>query len=138
MPRISIELPLPPRECSPNWRGHTKARARAVARYRGDCLILYRQARIPALQTPITLQLEYFLARPKTFADRYMASSLYFPLDDDDAIGGFKAGRDALIDARIIPNDSRKHVRLAPVIWHTTAPDHQDRRCVVVHMEPAA
>jgi hypothetical protein len=138
-PRVyEVELDLPPRECSPNFRGHTRARAKAIARYRQDAYFLFKAAHIPPLRTPVKIQYTYYLARPATMPERYRLAGLYFPLDDDDAAGAMKAARDALADAGIVPNDGRWHVRQLPVEWRTTKDTHGGRRCVVVRLEEAA
>jgi hypothetical protein len=130
-----IELPLPPRAASPNYRGHTKARASAIRQYRQDCYFLLRAARVPALEPPVRVSYTFYLAKPETTAERYNLANLYFPLDDDDAIGAMKAARDALADAGVVPCDSRSFVRQGGVEWRTTKDVHEGRRCVVMRLE---
>lgn len=36
----------PPRECSPNWRGHWAPKARAVKKYRRDCWLIALGAKL--------------------------------------------------------------------------------------------
>lgn len=130
---IAIELPLPPAECSPNFRGHTKRRATAVARYRQEAFYAYRAAKLPALATPITLHWDWYVARPESMRERYLSAGGYVPRDDDDAIGSVKAARDALIDAGCVPDDRAEFVMQGSVQWLSKLWD--GRRAVVLRIE---
>lgn len=135
--RHVVELPLPYRECSPNYRGHTKVRARKVAAYRQACFYAIRKAGLGPMPAPVTLHLEFFLARPATLAERYKRADLYFPLDDDDAIGSFKPGRDALADVGIVKADTKRYVRQGSCHLYTRAEEHRGRCCLVLTIEEA-
>jgi hypothetical protein len=130
---ITIALPLPPRECSPNHRGHTRARAAAIARYRREAFYCYREAKLEELRTPVTLHWDFYVARPASMLDRYRDAGGYVPRDDDDAIGSVKAARDALIDCGAIPDDAAKFVRQGRVRWLSQL--YNERRAVVLTIE---
>lgn len=131
---VSIVLPLPPRAASPNFRGHTIARAREIAVYRRACNALYRQARLARAPGVIRLHWDWYLPRPETMAERYRRANEYEPRDDDDAIGAMKAARDALQDAGVVPDDSQRYVRQGHVVFHSRG--HKDGgRCVVLMIE---
>jgi crossover junction endodeoxyribonuclease RusA len=89
---IVIHLPWPPKELSPNWRGHWAQKSRAAKRYRYQCRILALSAMSHAQIVKIgqwkriDLSLEFY---PKDRRKR----------DDDNLIAAFKPGRDGLSDA---------------------------------------
>lgn len=84
---MSLILPWPPRECSPNWRGHWASRAAAVKRYRAHCWALAKEARLRIdWEGDVHLWLDFV---PPDKRAR----------DDDNIIASFKGGRDGLADA---------------------------------------
>lgn len=127
MTEYTVELPLPPKGCSKNVRRHWRVRHKANANYRADCALLYRVAKIPALPA-VRLSLAFYNGGRVVGVD----DGLYRPLDDANAIASFAAGQDALVDAGVIPNDSRKYVRQGPVEIYGTAKQHRGRACVVL------
>lgn len=139
-PGHRIELPLPPAECSPNYRGRTRDRAGKVARYRKFCATLLKEARLPELRLPLKVHLEYYLYRPNPDKDphgAYRAQGKAFPRDDDNAIGCAKSARDALKEAGLIPNDGMKHVRTGEVRLYGRAKEHGGKTCLVMTLEEA-
>jgi Holliday junction resolvase RusA-like endonuclease len=138
MPQIvaTVEVVLPPVECSPNGRFHWGTKKRAVATYRAQCAAAFRG--IDLLTPPITLHLEFFLARPKTTAARYKQAGRYFPKDADNALASVKALVDALKDAGVVPSDAAHNVRLAAPVMRTRAKEHGGRACVLVTIEQGA
>lgn len=79
-------LPWPPAECSPNARGHWSKKSRAAKRYRSECFVLTKNARLPRPEGQVILSLEFL---PPDRRRR----------DDDNLIAMFKSGRDGLADA---------------------------------------
>lgn len=135
-----VELPLPPRACSPNRRGHARFHADEIKAYRRTCELLYRAANIPRLKAPVTISLDFYYYRnPRLRVWRPRRKvwefNLCFCLDDDNAIGSFKSGRDAMFDAGLIPGDTKKSLRMGGVRLHTTAKEHQGRTSVVVTLQ---
>jgi crossover junction endodeoxyribonuclease RusA len=107
-------LPLPPRECSPNARVHWVAKAAAVRDFRADCGILIAQVAMRAprrlLVTPVVITLDIYCGHTWV-GDMVIADGRYRPKDVDNALAACKPLIDAIVDAGVIPDDSTKHVR---------------------------
>jgi crossover junction endodeoxyribonuclease RusA len=93
-----LTLPWPPKELSPNYRGHWAPLAAAKKKYRFAVRILALQQPIPFIQhivedAPIYLEIEFYPPDNR-------------PRDQDNMIAAFKAGQDGLADAWKI-NDKR-------------------------------
>lgn len=82
-----VTLPWPPRILSPNARAHWATKAKAVASYKSSCWFLCLEAKARKLQ-PGTFRVVVTFCPP----DRRWR-------DDDNMIGAFKAGRDAVAKA---------------------------------------
>jgi hypothetical protein len=130
-----VLLPLPYKRQSSNATVATKqgriAQAEATRVYRHHAAYAYREAEIPPLKTPVTVELDYYLDR-KPFTE-----GLYFPRDESNAIAAFKAGQDALADAGVVPGDGRKFVTQGPCRLHATKKSHGDTTGVVVTLREA-
>jgi len=127
----TVELPLPPKECSRNTTCHWGSRGRAVKQYRSDCALAYMAAKIPAMPA-ICLSLAFYNGGRRVGVD----DGLYRPKDEANAIDSFKAAQDALADAGVVPGDSRKYVKQGPVTIYGTAKEHKGRCGVVLTIEP--
>ncbi len=96
---ITITLPPPPSECSPNARCGWRAKAAAVQQYRYDC-------KIEALQA-----LRTTLGNHEVWVPKPVAATITFILKDkrrhdwDNLLASFKAGIDGLVDAGLLPDD---------------------------------
>lgn len=91
-----LELPWPPRQLSPNARGHWAVTAKAKKAYRARCAAIGRQAGVGVLLTGrerLAVHLAFFPP------DRR-------PRDWDNLLASMKAGLDGLADAMEI-DDSR-------------------------------
>ena len=88
-----ICLPWPPKELSPNARGHWSKKAKAAKSYRHACRIITFASGIKAPEGKVLLVLEFV---PPDRRER----------DDDNLVACFKAGRDGIADALGI-NDNR-------------------------------
>jgi len=87
--KLTIKLPWPPKECSPNARGHWSKRAKAAKAYRNECAyeaLAWGAHKLNLPDGPIGLELAFY---PPDRRKR----------DDDNIIASFKAGRDGLADA---------------------------------------
>lgn len=131
--RLSVELPLPPKEASANKKGgHWGTRSAAVKKYRAACAWAFTSARtcLPTYPLPkVVLHLDFYYAR-------HVWSHLYcYAKDVDNAIHSIKAAQDALQDADIIANDNAAHLTLGDVNLFTRKKQHQGRACVVFHLE---
>lgn len=92
---VTITLPLPPRELSPNSRCHWSAKARAVHRYRAAaCLAMRIATHFEVLGwARATVAIRYW------FGDRRRR-------DADNLLAQLKAAFDGIADAGLIVNDS--------------------------------
>ena len=89
-----LSLPWPPKELSPNYRGHWAPQAAAKKKYRCAVRILALQHPLPIPEEgPIFLEVEFYAPDNR-------------PRDQDNMIAAFKAGQDGLADAWNI-NDKR-------------------------------
>ncbi len=89
-----VTLPWPPRELSPNWRGHWAAKAKAVKSYRLACYVLAKEAGL-AFDGPGEVHLWITFNKPSRRR-----------MDADNAVASIKSGIDGLADALKI-DDSR-------------------------------
>ena len=138
MSRYQIELPLPPKGCSPNVRGYWARHSGSKKEYRRYCWIKYvqaiREGALPeTFKTPVTVHLVFYLANPKigntTAAE---LNQWYLPRDVDNARISFKPGQDALADASLVPGDGQKHVLMGATTLLTIQRQHKGKSCVLV------
>lgn len=125
MPRLTITVPLPPKECQPNFHGHWRARHRAVSGtktlpgYRSACwaeaVTALCAARMPAPN--VKAATVHVTAYYKTATRR----------DADNILASFKAAFDGFTDAHIWVDDCG--VTHKPV---TIAKDAANPRAVIV------
>lgn len=91
---LTIILPWPPKECSPNARVHWAKKSRTAKRYRSDCKLIAHLA-VVKTGNPVLGMMD------RGSVD--MDIAFYPPdrrhRDDDNLIGAFKAGRDGIADA---------------------------------------
>lgn len=92
---LVIELPLPPKELSPNARVHYMAKSRAVKRYRQRAMLeaMAAQGRNVRAWSRATCQATFYHSTNRR-------------RDKDNALASIKAGIDGIADARVIVNDS--------------------------------
>ena len=104
---LTIELPLPPRECSSNRsHDHWRGRAAAAREYREVCRWLaYQAAQDAKWQAPLhaTISLEFGVKGSRR-------EGRYAPRDEANAIASFKAGQDGLCDAGVLLSDRAGHL----------------------------
>ncbi len=131
---VTIEIPLPPVECSPNKRVHWAARRRARERYVEECL--FEMRKVEAFTGPGILSLAFFVARPANEIDRIVAGNRYYPKDRDNALASAKDLIDALRISGLIRSDAAKHVDYERIDLWTRARDHKGRACVELTIRP--
>lgn len=108
-------LPLPPTDLSPNMTSsrHWRLRHAATGEYRmiaRGCFKRDMPRGWSANQVELTM--EYFCTR---------ASRGYRPLDVMNALASIKAAVDGMVDAGVVPDDSKKFVSWGRLRLHTTA-----------------
>lgn len=92
---ITLTLPFPPRDLSPNARPHWAVKAASAKNYRYACMTLALKARKGkriALQAPVRAVV--------TFS---CGTRMW---DKDNCIAAFKAGLDGIVESGLIPGDS--------------------------------
>lgn len=103
---LTIHIPaLPPKEASPNWRGHWTEKYRAMRDYKTLVIVKAREAMranhptqpIPTARLSIT-----FIVKDR----RYIK-------DGDNAIASLKAAIDGIVEAGILKDD--KYIKVSPV-----------------------
>lgn len=85
---MTVDLPWPPKELSPNARVHWSKKSKAAKSYRAACFLLAQQAKLTAPEATGRLHLWLSFFPP----DRRHR-------DDDNMIAAFKSGRDGIADA---------------------------------------
>ena len=123
----TVEVPLPPRELSPNTYRHWRAVSKAKKEYRLDCYVAFKAAAIPTMGR-IRVSLDFYNGRIPG-CDRYR------PWDVGNAISSCKGLLDSLVDAGIVKDDSRRYMELGPVRIFGTKQEHGGRSCVDVTIE---
>lgn len=97
--KVTIDLPWPPAQLSPNFRGHWRPIADAKRKYRGDALMLARSAlkHVDGLSRfePIRLSYEFFPPADRAY-------------DRDNLAARMKAATDGIADA-LRMNDAGFH-----------------------------
>lgn len=104
---ITFQVPLPPRELSPNTYKHWRTVSQAKKAYRLECDCLSRGVLGGAIRKHVRLSLTFCIkgGRPA-----------YQPRDAANALSAFKAGIDGLVDAGMCPDDSQKHLELGAIL----------------------
>jgi len=115
---LTINLPfLPPKACSPNWRGHWSGKAQAVKRFRQDCCAwMVSQRNTLSGFTPF---------RECSIDITFHVRDQRYVMDDDNARATLKAAQDALIDAGIVEGTSDRGIRIRSIAfipWSELAP----------------
>lgn len=97
--QITITLPFPPAELSPNARCHWRVKAEAVAMYRKTCtymtkMVMWEQSAIGKfpLKPPVEASITFVLKGKRR-------------RDMDNLFASFKAGIDGIVDAGLLPDD---------------------------------
>lgn len=80
-------FPWPPKECSPNARGHWSKRSKASKAYREQCGWIAKAAKVDIA----------ILGRLHLWIDFYPPDKRH--RDDDNLVAAFKSGRDGISDA---------------------------------------
>lgn len=99
---FTVTVPLPHANCSPNARLHWGEKARATSAAR-KCAWYWFQRGLPVgwEQVPVMLEVRYHCPR---------SAAGYRPRDIQNAIGALKPMVDGMVDAGVVPDDSRQWV----------------------------
>lgn len=125
---LTINLPLPPKACSPNFKGHWAEKGRATKQYREAARMLCYAAKPKDWDAErISIKPEFFLSRHDTRG--------YHPLDKQNAIASLKAAIDGLVDAGLLPNDSNNKIVWEDPILHRSLKEHKGKAAVLLHIE---
>src|SRR3990167_1599705 len=95
---ITLTLPFPPKELSPNSRCGWRAKAAAVQAYRHECRVETMNVLFDVLPqsypltSPITVTITFILKDKRRH-------------DWDNLLASFKAGLDGIVDAGLLPDD---------------------------------
>lgn len=98
---MTIKLPWPPQELSPNARVHWATKARVAKKYRADCAVLVRLARKLPPPIPVPILVTFYPPSRRK-------------MDRDNLIASFKSAQDGIADAIGI-DDSNFLVTYAPM-----------------------
>ncbi len=102
MAKVRIVIPmLPPKESSPNWRGHWSKKAKAVRSYRASAFYCALNASESSRPGYDKAELSITLV---------VRDSRYYR-DPDNMVASLKPAIDGCIDAGIIKDDSDEHLR---------------------------
>lgn len=92
---VRLLLPLPPRELSPNWRGHWAKKWKASSQYRTTCRMLAYEAAKFSMPTKMRITATF------RFADERQR-------DLDNCVAAFKPALDGIVDAKLIFSDAEQ------------------------------
>jgi len=106
-PLLVVVIPmLPPKECSPNWRGHWRVKAKAVRSIRTATMLIARSA--------INKHRGWTPRGSCNISVTFHVKDRRFVKDDDNARATLKPVVDGLVDARVIDKNDR-HVKVISV-----------------------
>jgi hypothetical protein len=124
---FTVDLLLPPKEASANYRGFTLAKAPALAAYRQSCKERYLLARLPILRSPVRIDLAFFLCPAAIPPGRIN------PRDQDNARFSAKAAQDALQDAGVLADgDGHRFVKAGTTTLFTREDEHKGQAKLVM------
>lgn len=119
---MRYEFPWPPKELSPNARVHWRMLAKARAQYKEDCGWVIRSAAptwrdIPRMPASVAAQVTFVCDARRRDSDNHMAM--------------LKPLWDALVDIRVLVDDSRDRLRIAAPKW-----ERGTEKKVIVELSP--
>ena len=116
MNTITVTLPWPPAECSPNWRGHWRPRHKASAKAKRDAYYVT----IDECQRMCLRRISDWLDENDRFTMQYSFNPpTAHKRDDDNFIARMKPARDGICDALGVDDSV---VALLPVEWGEVTP----------------
>jgi Holliday junction resolvase RusA-like endonuclease len=125
---FTVDFPLPPREASPNWRGHWRRQREATTAYRETCGWILK-SELPGVRfAGVRVSYEFFQASP------LLPDNCATFRDSDNALAAMKAAQDSLKDAGVVPDDSYRFVSIGGVVVRP-ARQSEGKRLVRVTLE---
>jgi hypothetical protein len=109
---ITFQVPLPPRELSPNTYKHWRKVSGAKKEYRN---LVYLEG-LHKFDTPSAGDVGFARCRLSLTFCIKGGRPAYQPRDAANALSAFKAGIDGLVDAGMCPDDSQKHLELGAIL----------------------
>ena len=136
---VTIEIPLPPKGCAQNDRGHWRVRAKANKIHHDEAFNVAMAAFLQhgALNPPVKVSHTWYMARDPREAMRG-ATRRYRPLDEGNAIGALKAAIDGVVAAGLLVADSHKVLKWGDGVLHRNAWNHGGRSCVILEFVEVA
>lgn len=146
---FKFSLPLPPAGCSSNKESgrHWVERHRARKDYRSAgfafCYQAIRIAFNPTMRVDMVLngdaKQKHFCRKVKISSEWFLGRNLpndgrYRPRDVGNAISALKAAVDGFVDAKLVPDDSSRHVDWGTCVLHS-AKESGKRAEVVITIE---
>lgn len=125
---LTIEIPLPPKRCSPNGQhGHWSTQAAARKEYRHWAYIAALAVKPKEWDaSPVRIDHEWFMGGGRK------GDGSYRPLDTGNAVAALKGAIDGLKDAGVIEDDNHLLVKWGECILHRTKKEHNGKSCVVL------
>lgn len=124
-----IEIPLPPKHCTPNSYCHWRTRGRAAKQYRREAWAACIEQRREPMVGLVRVRLTVNAGPTQEFDKRYR------PLDAQNLIASLKAAIDGIVDAGVLAGDSKQYLCWGEVIFFTRKRQHQGRACIELWLE---
>ena len=125
-----IEIPLPPKSCSPNEESHRHWRYRSTGRkqYREEAFYAARAAHTMRFPGPVRVSVAFYVGGRR-------GDGRYRPRDVQNGIASIKGLLDGLIDASVIVDDNAKVLTWGSVRIISDKAEHLGRAAVVLTLE---
>lgn len=125
---VILTIPLPPKGCSPNVRGHWSKKAKAVKQYREEGWIAARNAKVRGALQPfeglVIIDHEWYMGPTPVYDKRER------PRDADNRISSLKGAVDGFADAGILKGDTAELVAWGECTAHTVKKHHGGKALV--------
>lgn len=134
--RLTIELPLPPVEASPNHQPDSLAgrriKRKRIAEWQMDCYRAILAAKADRFtRFPVTIHLDFYCG-PSAWG---RGDGQYRPRDEGNARAAFKHAQDMLVRAGVLPDDAARYVRDGETRLHRARRAHKGLSRLLVTLE---
>lgn len=110
-----LELPWPPREANPNWRGHWWPKYEAIKAYRQAAMVEARSWMVNN---------DWRRLRPPVVADLVICAPDRRNRDEDNFLASLKAAWDGIVDSGLLQTDTKDALRIGTRQWGVGKPPH--------------